>query len=88
MKKLLIFFALLVITISTTLTNAQAIQNTSTSGAKQEQHTKKDGTADKRFKENKSVKPVVIPTKKDGTPDMRYKASKKAAAKPTTKPNK
>ena len=48
-------------------------------------HTKKDGTADKRFKENKTVKG---PTKKDGTPDMRYKANKptaKAATKPKGK---
>jgi len=35
---------------------------------------KKDGTPDKRFKENK--KPQV-PLKKDGTPDKRYKENKK-----------
>jgi len=34
-------------------------------------HTKKDGTPDKRYKENKKMK-------KDGTPDMRYKENKKA----------
>ncbi|MFT3902114.1 MAG: hypothetical protein QM727_03035 [Niabella sp.] len=33
------------------------------------QHVKKDGTADKRFKENKHKK-------KDGTPDKRYKENK------------
>ena len=38
-------------------------------------HLKKDGTPDKRFKENK---PAKGPLKKDGTPDMRYKANKKA----------
>ena len=37
------------------------------------QHLKKDGTPDKRFKENKTPKG---PLKKDGTPDMRYKANK------------
>lgn len=42
-------------------------------------HVKADGTADKRFKENKNatVKPVAGPVKKDGTADMRYKANKK-----------
>jgi hypothetical protein len=42
---------------------------------------KKDGTPDKRFKENKEAKPAAGPTKKDGTPDMRYKANKDAAKK-------
>lgn len=37
--------------------------------------TKKDGTADMRYKVNKGAK-VVGPTKKDGTADMRYKANK------------
>ncbi len=35
---------------------------------------KKDGTPDKRFKNNET-KPAG-PLKKDGTPDMRYKANK------------
>ncbi len=41
---------------------------------------KKDGTPDKRFKENKEAKPAPAagPLKKDGTPDKRYKANKKA----------
>ncbi len=34
-----------------------------------EQHLKKDGTPDKRYKENKKLK-------KDGTPDRRYKENK------------
>lgn len=33
------------------------------------QHVKKDGTPDKRYKENKTLK-------KDGTPDKRYKENK------------
>lgn len=37
-------------------------------------HMKKDGTPDKRFKENQHLK-------KDGTPDMRYKANKAKASK-------
>lgn len=39
--------------------------------------TKKDGTPDKRFKENKTTTVAATPKKKDGTPDMRYKANKK-----------
>ena len=38
---------------------------------------KKDGTPDKRFKENKAAKPAPAgPLKKDGTPDKRFKANK------------
>lgn len=40
--------------------------------------TKKDGTADKRYKANKTPKG---PLKKDGTPDKRYKANKPAPKK-------
>ncbi len=45
--------------------------------------TKKDGTADMRFKANKeAAKPVAAgPTKKDGSADMRYKANKDASKK-------
>ena len=40
--------------------------------------TKKDGTTDKRFKENKKTTPATTgPVKKDGTPDKRYKVNKK-----------
>lgn len=40
---------------------------------------KKDGTPDKRFKENKTsvTHAVAGPKKKDGSPDMRYKSNKK-----------
>lgn len=37
---------------------------------------KKDGTPDKRFKENKTTAKTTGPVKKDGTPDMRYKDNK------------
>ena len=37
----------------------------------QDKHLKKDGSVDKRYKENKQH------LKKDGTPDMRYKENKK-----------
>lgn len=40
-------------------------------------HLKADGTADKRFKENKTTAKTAGPLKKDGTPDKRYKANKK-----------
>ena len=45
-----------------------------TSGSK----LKKDGTPDKRYKENKATA-TEGPKKKDGTPDKRYKANKDAA---------
>jgi hypothetical protein len=40
-------------------------------------HLKADGTADKRYKENKTTAKSAGPMKKNGTPDMRYKANKK-----------
>ena len=43
--------------------------------------TKKDGTPDKRFKENKEPVKAVGPTKKDGTPDKRFKENKEPAKK-------
>ncbi|MBS1599219.1 MAG: hypothetical protein JST75_13425 [Bacteroidetes bacterium] len=45
-------------------------------------HTKKDGTADMRYKENKDAaktKPATTHVKADGTPDKRYKENKPAA---------
>jgi len=45
----------------------------------QTKHTKKDGTADKRYKENKSAKPVHL--KKDGTADKRFKENKAKKSK-------
>ncbi len=46
--------------------------------------TKKDGTADMRYKANKDAKPAPAgPLKKDGSADMRYKANK--GTKDTTK---
>jgi hypothetical protein len=65
--------------MSTTLAGAQMKTMSYTLKPK---HLKNDGTADKRFKENRKTKPVVIPTKKDETPDMRYKASKSVKPKP------
>jgi hypothetical protein len=43
--------------------------------------TKKDGTPDMRYKENKEAAKPAVKLKKDGTPDMRYKANKDAAKK-------
>jgi hypothetical protein len=45
-------------------------------------HLKKDGTPDKRFKENKTPPPQHL--KKDGTPDKRFKENKTGAAAGTT----
>jgi hypothetical protein len=44
--------------------------------------TKKDGTADMRYKANKdAAKTPPVHTKKDGTADMRYKENKDKAKK-------
>jgi hypothetical protein len=66
MKK---FLAMLLVAGMTfaTVTTTYAMPQAST------QHLKKDGTPDKRYKENKA-KPVH--TKKDGTPDKRFKENK------------
>ncbi len=41
-------------------------------------HTKKDGTADMRYKENKTptTPPATTHTRKEGMPDKRYKENK------------
>jgi hypothetical protein len=62
-------------TASTATTNA--VTSKSTKVEKTGTHLKKDGTADKRFKENKTKTVAAGPMKKNGTPDMRYKANKK-----------
>lgn len=54
---------------------------TPVSKVQSKEHLKKDGTPDKRFKENKEPKTAAGPLKKDGTPDMRYKSNKEAAKK-------
>lgn len=51
----------------TGVTQAQTKANTAV-------HLKKNGTPDKRFKENKTVPSVHV--KKDGTADKRYKENK------------
>jgi hypothetical protein len=58
-----------------------ATAKTITTPAAATNKTKKDGTPDKRFKENKAAAKPAGPLKKDGTPDMRYKANQTAAKK-------
>jgi len=64
--------------------NAQTTEKTKAE-SKTVVHTKKDGTADKRFKENKTSK-TEVHLKKDGTPDMRYKENKVTKQKTVKKP--
>ncbi|TBX67675.1 hypothetical protein EZL74_09330 [Flavobacterium silvisoli] len=55
----------------------KAVKETKAPATKKEEvkgPLKKDGTPDKRFKENKEPKG---PLKKDGTPDKRFKENKK-----------
>lgn len=89
MKKLLIAFAMLVTSLgvfaqakdSSKMKKAhtKTAPTTKTTTTTPAGPTKKDGTADMRYKANKTA--PAGPTKKDGTPDMRYKANKKDTAK-------
>ena len=80
-KLILAVIALLGFTLSTTAQQkpkkaAKAKTETKKTEAKKEEAKaplKKDGTPDKRFKENKETKVVL---KKDGTPDKRFKGKK------------
>ncbi|WP_396156762.1 hypothetical protein [Flavobacterium sp.] len=69
---------LLAVTALLSFTLAASAQQSSKKAAKPATETKaplkKDGTPDKRFKENKKAK---VPLKKDGTPDKRFKENKK-----------
>jgi hypothetical protein len=62
-------------TAATTKTTAATTKTTATAGP-----TKKDGSADMRYKANKDAAKTTTATthtKKDGTPDKRYKENKK-----------
>jgi hypothetical protein len=73
MKRLITLLAVLLFSFATyTPVNASTYQQ------KPATHLKKDGTPDKRFKENKTPKG---PLKKDGTPDKRFKANKSTPKK-------
>lgn len=73
MKK--IFAAIMALMLITTTSFAQKAEPAK---AKTE-HVKKDGTPDKRFKENKNHPKHV---KKDGTPDKRFKENKESKPAP------
>lgn len=79
MKRIIVMLMLAVCSFGTlTQANAQTAQTATT------KHVKKDGTADKRFAENKTAKSkaaVKAPVTKSGKPDMRYKANKTDSAK-------
>ncbi|WPQ64376.1 hypothetical protein SIO70_05785 [Chitinophaga sancti] len=65
---------------------AQQKQDKPKTEAKQDaQKMKKDGTPDKRYKENKETKTASGPKKKDGTPDKRFKENKDVKATNTKK---
>jgi len=78
-----IFAAIMALMMFSTTSFAQtakpvkAATATATTEAK---HLKKDGTADKRFKENKNI-PAAKHVKKDGTLDKRFKENKAAVKK-------
>lgn len=74
MKKL--FLAIIASCLFTVANYAQTPQKKEAAKT-QATHTKKDGTPDKRYKENKDADKTQH-LKKDGTPDKRYKENKKA----------
>lgn len=81
MKKLFSLLTALMFGFATLASTAAPIQQKPAAP----QHLKKDGSADKRYKENKTPKG---PLKKDGTADKRYKANKPAAKAAPAKPAK
>lgn len=77
MRRIINTLTIIALVFTTTISNAAS---TTANGTIYQQRLKKDGTPDKRYKDNS----VKGPMKKDGTPDMRYRANKNAsAAKPT-----
>jgi hypothetical protein len=85
MKKLFALAAAALFAFGSLTTVAQTDKKTDQPKAKQETPAeksgdaklKKDGTPDKRYKENKEPAKPAGPLKKDGTPDKRYKENKK-----------
>ena len=80
MKKIFVaIMALIMINASTSFAQDAKTTKAATTATK---HLKKDGTADKRFKENKNAKDSVSKhLKKDGTLDKRFKENKTAVKK-------
>ncbi|HQS54409.1 MAG: hypothetical protein B7Y15_01900 [Bacteroidetes bacterium 24-39-8] len=86
MKKMLLtltaFICMIGMSVAQTKTDAKAAGakvEKAAPAAKSATPTKKDGTPDMRYKENKEGAKAAGPTKKDGTPDMRYKENKAPA---------
>lgn len=77
MKKQLLYLLIALISFSTATAQSSAAKKpakTQPASGK----TKKDGTPDMRYKENKEgTKPAPKHLKKDGTPDKRYSENKK-----------
>jgi hypothetical protein len=86
MKRIVLIFSLLLALSGIGMAQTAPAKTSTTTT-----HLKKDGTPDKRYKENKTPPPQHL--KKDGTPDMRYKENKtkatttpKTTTTPATKP--
>jgi hypothetical protein len=77
MKRIILAFAFMLAFTGLTFAQTSPAKTTTTT------HVKKDGTPDKRFKENKGKTPATTHLKKDGTPDKRFKENKPKTA--TTK---
>ena len=70
MKKFITYLMMVIIVSTTALGQAKQETKKVVTKTTQSAQVKKDGTPDKRFKENKKLK-------KDGTPDKRFKQNKK-----------
>ena len=88
MKKIILTLSLLltfgaISFAQTTPKDKKAETATTKTAATTSTHTKKDGTADMRYKENKDAAKAKTTThvKADGTPDKRYKENKPAKSK-------
>jgi len=79
MKKLFTLLTALMFGFATLTSSASTFQQKPATT----QHLKKDGTPDKRFKENKTTTTVHL--KKDGTPDKRFKENKTTTTKTVIK---
>ncbi|WP_295116643.1 hypothetical protein [uncultured Chitinophaga sp.] len=75
MKKLLTAALALLLTVSFSFAQEKKKADTKKPAT---ENVKKDGTPDKRYKENKETAKTEGPKKKDGTPDKRYKENKEA----------
>ena len=80
MKKLILALSMVLAFASFSFAQTAPAKTPTTAGP-----TKKDGSADMRYKANKNAKTPPVHTKKDGTADKRFKENKTTTATPPKK---